>query len=120
MALEWDVLRVGVAAQAAATAVLDGPRDWLDDVHAGLAADRAVASAEAERFGLRFVPPGGGPFLFASDGRPDLAGSLVAAGIPAVEGRHFQAPRWARVPFGGAATCRDALAEALARWAAAR
>ncbi len=119
-ALEWDVLRVGIAAQAAATAVLDGPRDWLDDVHAGLAADRAVASAEAERAGLRFVPPGGGPFLFASDGRPDLAGSLVAAGIPAVEGRHFQAPGWARVPFGGAATCSDALTDALARWAAAR
>ena len=44
----------------------------------------------------------------------------VAAGIPAVDGRHFQSPGWARVPFGGAASCRDALAGALARWATAR
>ena len=120
LALEWDVLRVGLAPQVAATAVLDGPRAWLDDVHAGLAADRTVASAEAERAGLRFVPPRGGPFLFVSDDRPDLADSLVAAGIPAVDGRHFQSPGWARVPFGGAASCRAALAEALARWATAR
>ena len=120
LALEWDVLRVGLAPQVAAIAVLDGPRAWLHDVHAGLAADRAAASDEAERAGLRFVPPRGGPFLFVSDDRPDLADSLVAAGIPAVDGRHFQSPGWARVPFGGAASCRAALAEALARWATAR
>jgi len=120
LALEWDVLRVGLAPQVAATAVLDGPRAWLHDVHAGLAADRAAASAEAERAGLRFVPPRGGPFLFVTDDRAALADSLVAAGIPAVDGRHFQAPGWARVPFGGAATCRAALAGALARWATAR
>ena len=120
LALEWDVLRVGLAPQVAATAVLDGPRAWLHDVHAGLAADRSAASDEAERAGLRFVPPRGGPFLFVSDDRPDLADSLVAAGIPAVDGRHFQSPGWARVPFGGAASCRAALAEALARWASAR
>ena len=43
--LEWDCLRVGVAAQEAALAALDGPADWLDAVHAGLVADRAVALA---------------------------------------------------------------------------
>src|SRR5688572_4665125 len=59
LALEWDVLRVGLAPQVAATAVLDGPRAWLDNVHAGLAADRSAASDEAERAGLRFVPPRG-------------------------------------------------------------
>ena len=119
-ALEWDVLRVGLPPQAAAVAVLDGPRDWLDTVHGGLAADRAVAIVAAELAGLRFVPPPGGPFLFVSDGRPGLAGSLVAAGVPAVDGRHFQAPGWARVPFGGAASCRGALEDALGRWAEAR
>ena len=117
VALEWDVLRVGLAPQVAAVAVLDGPREWLDDVHAGLAADRAAASAEAERAGLRFVPPRGGPFLFVSDGRPGLADSLVAAGIPAVDGRHFQAPGWARVPFGGAASCRDCAGRGARTWA---
>ena len=120
VALEWDVVRVGIAAQAAALAVLDGPRAWLDDVHARMAEDMSVASAEAAQAGLRFAPPRGGPFLFVSDGKPDLAESLVDAGIPAVDGRHFQAPEWARVPFGGASGCAPALAEALARWAAVR
>jgi aspartate/methionine/tyrosine aminotransferase len=120
LALEWDVLRVSLPGQVAAAAVLDGPRGWLDEVHRGLSGDRAAASAEVERVGLHFVPPSGGPFLFVSDGRPDLAGSLVAAGIPAVDGGHFQAPEWARVPFGGAAACRPALADALERWAATR
>ena len=119
-ALEWDVLRVGLAPQAAALAVLDGPRDWLVDVHSGLGRDRTAAIAAAERAGLRFVPPRGGPFLFVSDGRPGLAGSLVAAGIPAVDGSHFQAPGWARVTFGGAASAEAALEAALSRWAEAR
>lgn len=119
-ALEWDVLRVSLASQAAAIAVLDGPRDWLDDLRAGLAADRATAIDAATHAGLRFVPPRGGPFLFVSDGRAGLAGSLVTAGIPAVDGDHFQAPLWARVPFGGAAGAAGALAGALARFAEAR
>ncbi len=119
-ALEWDVLRVGLAPQAAALAALDGPRGWLEDVHLRLAEDRLAAIAAAERAGLRFVPPRGGPFLFVSDGRPELAGSLVAAGIPAVDGSHFQAPGWARVPFGGAAAAEAALDAALAGWAEAR
>ncbi len=43
--LEWDCLRVGVAAQEAALAALSGPRDWLRQIHAGLASDRGVALA---------------------------------------------------------------------------
>jgi aspartate/methionine/tyrosine aminotransferase len=119
-ALEWDVLRVSLGSQVAALAALDGPRDWLDDARAGLDADRVAASAAAAGAGLRFVPPRGGPFLFVSDGRPGLAASLVAVGIPAVDGGHFQAPLWARVPFGGAAGATDALAAALARFVEAR
>jgi aspartate/methionine/tyrosine aminotransferase len=119
-ALEWDVLRVGLAPQAAALAVLDGPRDWLEDVHSRLGRDRTAAIAAARRAGLRFVPPRGGPFLFVSDGHPGLAGSLVAAGIPAVDGSHFQAPGWARVPFGGASSAEAALDAALSRFAEAR
>lgn len=120
-ALEWDVLRVGIAPQAAALAALDGPRDWLEAVYAQLAADRdaAVAAVEASG-GLRLVPPDGGPFLFVSAGREGLADELVVAGIRAVDGRHFQAPSWARVPFGGASAAADALAAALGRWAETR
>ena len=47
--LEWDCLRVGVAAQEAALAALAGPRDWLEKIHAGLAADREVALAAVAR-----------------------------------------------------------------------
>lgn len=116
-ALEWDVLRVGLAPQAAALAALDGPRGWLEDVHAQLAADHeaALAAFRAEPL-LSLVPPRGGPFLFVSAGRPGLAGELLEAGIPAVDGAYFQAPDWARVPFGGAAAAADELAAALCRW----
>jgi len=121
-ALEWDVLRVGLASQAAALAILEGPADWLTDVHAGLAADRDAALAAVEGR-LRVVAPRGGPFLFVSSGDTGLgdtglgdtglADRLVEAGVPAVDGRHFQAPGWARVPFGGAREARPALEAAL-------
>ena len=71
--LEWDVLRVDLAAQTAALAVLEGPRDWLDAVHAGLVADRAVAlAAVAATPGSRAAVPGAAPFLFvhADSGAP--------------------------------------------------
>lgn len=117
-ALEWDVLRVGSAPQAAALAALEGDRGWLRDVHSALAADRDVALAAVTEAGLEVVPPRGGPFVFCSAGLPTLAGELLACGIPAVDGVHFQAPGWARVPFGGAAAAADALRAALARRAA--
>lgn len=119
VALEWDVLRVGLAPQVAAAAVLDGPRDWLRATHAALAADRAAAlGAFAGVGGLELVPPLGSPFLFVSSGEERVADGLLAAGIPAVDGSHFQMPGWARVPFGGAAAAREHLDAALQRWAA--
>jgi aspartate/methionine/tyrosine aminotransferase len=118
VALEWDVLRVGLPPQAAALAALEGPRDWLEQVHAGLVADRdAALAAFATVDGLDGAPPDAAPFLFVSSGDPAIAERLVAAGIPAVDGVHFQAPGWARVPFGGAAASRAALDRALARFA---
>jgi aspartate/methionine/tyrosine aminotransferase len=119
-ALEWDCLRVNLAAQAAALAVLEGPRDWLDAVHAGLAADRAIAvAAVAATPALSAAVPAAAPFLFvrADSGEPVAAG-LARAGLPVVDGVHFQAPGYARLPFAGAAQAEGALAAALARWAA--
>lgn len=118
-ALEWDCLRVDLAAQTAALAVLEGPRGWLDDVHAGLAADRAAALAALEATpGLLAAVPSAAPFLFvhAASGEA-VAGTLARAGIPVVDGVHFQAPGYARLPFGGAARAREELVAALARWA---
>lgn len=121
-ALEWDCLRVALPGQAAALAVLGGPRDWLRAVHAGLAADRAVAlAAVAATPGLDTGVPSAAPFLFvhAASGEP-VAESLLRAGLPVVDGIHFQAPGFARLPFAGAARAEAALSAALARWAASR
>jgi aspartate/methionine/tyrosine aminotransferase len=118
--LEWDCLRVDLAAQTAALAVLDGPRDWLADVHGGLAADRATAvTAVVATPGLSAAVPAATPFLFvhADSGAP-VASDLARAGLPVVDGVHFQAPGYARLPFAGAARAEEALVAALARWAA--
>jgi aspartate/methionine/tyrosine aminotransferase len=63
--LEWDCLRVGLPAQDAAVAVLNGPRDWLADVYRVLDADRVVAlAAVTDTPGLIATPPEAAPFLF--------------------------------------------------------
>ena len=119
-ALEWDCLRVDLAAQTAALAVLEGSREWLDDVHATLVADRAAALAAVETTpGLSAAVPSAAPFLFvrADSGEP-VGEALARAGVPVVDGVHFQAPGYARLPFGGAAHAEEALVGALARWAA--
>ena len=116
--LEWDCLRVDLAAQTAALAVLDGPRDWLDAVRAGLVADRAVAHGAVEATpGLSAALPAAAPFLFvhADSGEP-VADDLTRVGVPVVDGVHFQAPGHARLPFAGAARAEEALGAALARW----
>ncbi|MFN0154916.1 MAG: pyridoxal phosphate-dependent aminotransferase [Gaiella sp.] len=118
--LEWDCLRVNLAAQEAALAVLGGPRDWLDAVHRGLLADRAVVlAAVAATPGLSAAVPAAAPFLFLHAATGDeVAATLAGVGLPVVDGVHFQAPGYARLPFGGAAALRADLEHALARWAA--
>lgn len=118
--LEWDCLRVDLAAQTAALAVLEGPRDWLAAVHRDLAADRAAALAAVDATpGLSAAVPAATPFLFvhADSGAP-VASDLARAGLPVVDGVHFQAPGYARLPFAGAGRAEEALVAALARWAA--
>ncbi|MCY7301994.1 MAG: pyridoxal phosphate-dependent aminotransferase [Thermoleophilia bacterium] len=116
--LEWDCLRVGVAAQAAALAALDGPRDWLDQIRAGLASDREVALAAIRATpGLDAAAPLAAPFLFVgSTSGASVTDGLDAVGLPVVDGAAFQAPGYARLPFGGATAARVALNEALERW----
>ena len=116
--LEWDCLRVGVAAQVAALAVLEGPRDWLGQIHAGLANDRGVALAAIRATpGLDAVAPLAAPFLFVgSTSGAEVAAQLDAIGLPVVDGVAFQAPGYARLPFGGAAAASAALNQALGHW----
>ena len=100
--LEWDVLRVSHVAQRAATAALDGPQNWLDELAARNRADRDVAhdAIEAHPILSAALPPAS-PFLWL-----DLGGipaeNLIAAGIAVLDGTHFGAPGYARFPFAGA------------------
>ncbi len=116
--LEWDCLRVGLAAQEASLAALTGPRDWLASVHAGLIEDRAAAIAALEAtMGLSAILPAAAPFLFVhAGGGAELASELIGVGLPVVDGAHFQAPGYARLPFGGAADAQKGLQHALGRW----
>ena len=118
-ALEWDCLRIDLAAQTAALAVLEGPRIWLDTVHAGLVADRAAAFAAVDATpGLSAAMPSAAPFLFVrADSGAAVGAALARAGVPVVDGTHFQAPGYARLPFAGATRAEEALVAALARWA---
>ena len=113
--LEWDCLRVGVAAQEAALAVLEGPRDWLEETAAGLAADREVAlTAIRAAPELEAGVPLAAPFLFVgSRSGGDTTRRLEAVGLPVVDGAAFQAPGYARLPFGGARAAEVALTRAL-------
>jgi len=123
--LEWDCLRVNLASQEAARAALEGPRGWLEQIHAATAADRAVAiAAVAATPGLTAATPFAAPFLFVGSPREGLAGQreglaeqLEAVGLPVVDGAAFEGPGYARLPFGGAAEARLALSNALERWA---
>ncbi len=116
--LEWDCLRVGVASQEAAVAALEGPQGWLDQIHASMAADRDAAVAAVESTpGLTAVRPLAAPFLFlGSSGGDGLAAGLESVGLPVVAGDAFEAPGYARLPFGGAVAAEAALRSALERW----
>ncbi len=116
--LEWDCLRVNVASQEAARAALEGPRDWLDRIHAAGEADRAVAvAAVAATLGLTAATPLAAPFLFVGSSTDGLAEELEAVGLPVVDGAAFEGPGYARLPFGGAAEASDLLRDALDSWA---
>src|SRR5207342_3656752 len=63
--LEWDVIRVSHVAQRAATAALEGPQDWLNDVAVGYRRDRDAAHAAiVEHPSLSATLPAAGPFLW--------------------------------------------------------
>ncbi len=112
--LEWDVIRVSHVAQQAATAALEGPQDWLDDVAERYRRDRDAAHAVVADDGVLSAElPAAAPFLFVNLGGLTSA-NLVAAGIAVVDGAAFGAPGYARLPFGGAADLAGELHRRLA------
>ena len=112
--LEWDVIRVGHVVQQAATAAIDGPQDWLNEVAAGYRADRDAAFAVVRDDPILDARlPAAGPFLFLHLGELHIE-NLLAAGVAVVDGTAFGAPGYARLPFGGAAALAEELHRRLA------
>ena len=104
--LEWDVIRVSHVAQRAATAALEGPQDWLDEIADAYRRDRDAAHAAiAEHPRLSAALPVAGPFLWLELGGLS-SGDLIAEGLPVVDGAAFGTPGYARLPFGGFAAHR--------------
>ena len=101
--LEWDVIRVSHVAQRAATAALDGPQDWLDEVAARYRQDRDAAHAAIADHPILSAPlPAATPFLWLDLG--ELSSEyLLEKGIAVVDGAAFGTPGYARLPFAGAA-----------------
>lgn len=111
--LGWDVIRVSHLAQRAATAALEGPQGWLDDVAAGYRRDRDAAHAVVAAHPVLSAPlPAATPFLWLDlGGRPSA--DLLAAGIAVVDGSAFGAPGHARLPFAGSEAAGSTLEEQL-------
>lgn len=104
--LEWDVIRVSHVAQRAATAALEGPLDWLDEVAEGYLRDRDAAyAAIVEHPILSARLPAATPFLWLKLGGLSSE-DVIAEGLPVVDGAAFGTPGYARLPFGGFAKQR--------------
>ena len=104
--LEWDVIRVGHVAQSAATAALEGPQDWLDEVAECYRRDRDAAhDMIVDHPILSARLPAATPFLWLELGGLSSE-DVIAEGLPVVDGAAFGTPGCARLPFGGFAKHR--------------
>jgi aminotransferase len=104
--LEWDVIRVSHVAQRAATAALEGPQDWLDEVAVRYREDRDAAHAAIAAHPILSAPlPAATPFLWLELGELSSE-DLLAESLPVVDGAAFGTAGYARLPFGGFAKHR--------------
>jgi aspartate/methionine/tyrosine aminotransferase len=123
VALEWDAINVGDAAQAAARAAVSGPRDWLDPAYAGFAAARDDLVARLGAAGIGAVRPEAGIYLLADLAFLGVTGEelelvLGSHGITALAGDAFGGPGdHARLLYGGP---RPGLAQLVDRLVALR
>jgi aminotransferase len=117
---EWTSLRCSVVAQRAAWAALVGPQEWLSDLVGKYQTNRDLSFAAinaTKRLSCRL--PESCPFLFVDVSQLEDADSqsredrLLRLGIPIVPGRHFMAPDFVRLPFGGESTTIELLARRL-------
>ncbi|WIH04879.1 aminotransferase class I/II-fold pyridoxal phosphate-dependent enzyme [Xanthomonas translucens pv. graminis] len=106
--IEWMMLAVNHIAQAAATAVISGPQDWLADLATEFQSNRDLSVGLLGTIeGISFVVPQGGPFLIPDVSRlgvsgDDFAETLIKAyGLRVSGGSHYHSPKSIRVPYGG-------------------
>lgn len=106
-ALEWDTINVGDVAQAAATAAISGPQDWLDNEFKKFPSRRDLVLEVIEQAGFTTVAPQAGIFAFVNfqrieDPTSRIEDTLLDVGITALSGERFFGPRHcARVLYGG-------------------
>jgi len=122
---EWDSIRVNRLSQVVAAEAVLGSQDWMDAIVGRYRHNRDVAMASIPA-SLRTAIPAGGAFLFVdlrgagdSDGIRE-ADELTEIGIPLVPGRHFMAPGYARIPFGGPPEALHSLGHRLDAWIASQ
>ncbi len=124
--LEWTALSCNYVAQRAATAALNGPREWMNDVIGQCQRNRdLVVRAISQVEGICLVKPSGTPFIFPrfESFHPDASfvDYLVRElGIPSVLGEAFDAPGFLRIPFAGeeseAQKLGERLGQAVQQW----
>lgn len=115
--LEWECLYVSDVAQTIAAAALEAPQEWFDPILQRYSRSREIVRNAIDISpSLSAVVPSGATFFFLNLGKD--AGrtfdELISRGIPIVEGTHFGAPGYARLPFGGSAEDITKLAHRLA------
>ncbi|WP_072802584.1 pyridoxal phosphate-dependent aminotransferase [Rhodococcoides yunnanense] len=119
-ALEWDVINIGDVPQAAATAVLTGPQQWLDVEFATMKGRRDELHGALTAAGVPTVLPHAGIFLFAdlsATGRrgEDLEDFLLDSGVVALSGGGFFGPdTHVRLLYGASLSDVRALGERVA------
>lgn len=104
---EWTNLYVNHVCQAAATAAITGPQDWLAESASMLQASRdRMLTGIGGIEGVSCVAPEGGPFVFPNVSHLGVSGDSFAEllfrrfGIPAITGSAMQAPQNVRIPIG--------------------
>src|SRR5579872_260964 len=117
--VEWMMFASNHVAQAAVTAAITGPQDWLQDLAGEFQANRNISVAWLRKIGcLPFVVPQGGPFIlpdvsaFGITG-DEFAGVLITEfGLRVTGGSYYNSPECIRIVFGGT---REAVEETCRR-----
>lgn len=112
--VEWTMIAVSRAGQAAAAAAITGPHEWLDEMVLDFQQNRDVCVKHLNEFSeLSFVQPQGGPFVLPDVSALELSGDdfakilITEHGLRVTGGSYYHAPDCIRIPFGGTQEALD-------------